>query len=142
MSSQLAGSVGSPAGGGAMIRKVFGALVAAIAWALLTFAFARTAFAADVRHELAVTLDPAARTLSARDRITVRSSTPITLLLDGRFAVDSILVDGRPAEMPSTSAGARRCARRAWWWQMMEPWSGAPWEPRAWQEARIVVEWW
>lgn len=89
----------------ALVRRARSAVTV---WVAAMLVLANAALAADVRHDLRVVLDPAARVLTAEDRIVVRSKAPFTLALAERFAVDSLMVAGQPAGAPSTSAGTQR----------------------------------
>jgi len=60
-----------------------GGLVAA------TMASAETPVAKPARHELRVTLDPAARTLSVRDRLTLARGGEVEFLLNGKLTITS-----------------------------------------------------
>ncbi|MCU0897756.1 MAG: hypothetical protein MUC55_09665, partial [Burkholderiales bacterium] len=58
-----------------------------------------------VAHDLAVRIDPAARTLAAEDRIVVAPGPARTLTLADRFKVESLSIDGRTAPAPSRAQG-------------------------------------
>ena len=74
-------------------------LVTLLAALLLTAPAAARAVPA---HDLSVRIDPQERTLEGRDTIRLDSAGPVTLLLSGRFRVNSLSVDGRMVRAPGS----------------------------------------
>ncbi|UEM05278.1 M1 family peptidase [Skermanella rosea] len=96
------------------------AAIGAIFWLTLASP-CLAASAAEVTHDAAIDLDPAARRLEVTDQVTVTGGAPLEFHLSPRFSPVRLEIDGRPADavggptrwrVPAAGAGAGRVTIR------------------------------